>query len=90
MHSEYVVPLIAAIAFPMLLFVGGIAAWQMSKHSDAAEAQNNWRDESLDEWRRERDAEVARARAERLNHLVQYEPRTDEEQQEASRRRAAP
>lgn len=75
-HSGTVVTLIAAIAFPFLLFIGGIAAWQMSKHADAAE-QNTWRDDSLDDWRRERDAEVARARAERLNDLRQYEPPTD-------------
>lgn len=84
-HSGIVVTLIAAIAFPFLLFVGGIAAWQMSKHADTAE-QNTWRDDSLDDWRRERDAEVARARAERLKELRQYEPPTEEAQQDTARR----
>lgn len=83
---EYVDPitLLAAIAFPMLLFIGGLAAWQMTRHRQTAEEQQTtWRDDSLDDWMREREAQAERERAERLKHRVQYDPEAPEQQEEA-------
>jgi hypothetical protein len=75
--------------FALLLPVGGVlgawAAWRRQKRSDAtAIDQARWRDDSLDQWRRQRDeqAETDReARAARSD----LEPASTEEREEARR-----
>ena len=58
---------ISAIAIPLLMLVGGIAAWRALKAEDEREDQLGWKDTSLDDWRRERDAEIEEAREQRLS-----------------------
>lgn len=57
---------VLAMMMPFLLGMGGVAAWRASKRSDERERERAaaWRDDSLDEWRREREriAEEERAR----------------------------
>ena len=58
--------IIGAIAFPLLLFVGGIYAWKLSKRENAPKPEKPlWRDDSLDEWRTTREVEIDEARATR-------------------------
>lgn len=47
--------IISGIVFPILFVVGTVAAWRKSKE-DSTPAPTTWRDDSLDDWRRERDA----------------------------------
>lgn len=60
--------LLAAIAMPLLMLVGALAAW-LTRNDNAQRPA--WRDDSLDEWRREREAQ---AEAERLRRLEQQHP----------------
>lgn len=57
---------VLAMMMPFLLGMGGVAAWRASKRSEERERERAaaWRDDSLDEWRREREriAEEERAR----------------------------
>ena len=58
--------IIGAIALPLLMLVGGYYAWKMAKkeshpHADKA----GWRDGSLDDWRKEREAELEQERIQR-------------------------
>ncbi len=60
--------LISAVGLPLLMFAGGIAAWRRSTAKDRDTEAAAWRDDSLDEWRRNREEEqeqerVARAEA---------------------------
>ena len=58
--------IIGAIAFPLLMFVGGIYAWKLSKRENTAKPEKAlWRDDSLDEWRTTREAEINEVRATR-------------------------
>jgi len=51
--------MIMAVGFPLVMAIGGIAAWRMSKNEPQREAEKaQWRDTSLDDWRKQRDAEV--------------------------------
>ncbi|MBI5948078.1 MAG: hypothetical protein HY875_08065 [Chloroflexi bacterium] len=48
--------LISSVAFPLMMVIGAIAAWRISKRENRPEADKAaWRDDSLDDWRRERD-----------------------------------
>lgn len=59
--------MISAIGFPLLLAFGGVAAWMVSKNSDKRESEApKWRDDSLDDWRRARDAAAEAERGERV------------------------
>lgn len=60
--------LLAAIAMPLLMLFGALAAWLTRNDVDQRPA---WRDDSLDEWRREREAQ---AEAERLRRLQEQHP----------------
>lgn len=57
---------ILMMMLPFLLGIGGVAAWRASKRSDEQERERAaaWRDDSLDDWRKEREriAEEERAR----------------------------
>ena len=54
--------------------IGGVAAWRMTKKENATAAEPPaWRDDSLDDWRRERDAaadehRIVREQETRENH----------------------
>ncbi len=48
--------LIVSVAFPFMMAIGAIAAWRISKReNDPTADKPAWRDDSLDDWRRERD-----------------------------------
>ncbi|MEX2081410.1 MAG: hypothetical protein WEC33_07310 [Dehalococcoidia bacterium] len=59
----------SAIVLPALMFFGGLAAWRASRSrqveldSPSGEA---WRDDSMDDWRKERDASAETERIARL------------------------
>ena len=48
--------LLFAIALPILGIAGGIVGWRAAgKHRDIASQANPWQDDSLDDWRKERE-----------------------------------
>jgi hypothetical protein len=57
---------IVAVMMPFLLGIGGVAAWRASKRTEEQDRERAaaWRDDSLDDWRKEREtmAEEERAR----------------------------
>ncbi|MGE3074682.1 MAG: DUF948 domain-containing protein [Dehalococcoidia bacterium] len=57
--------LISAIAFAFLMIFGAIAAWRISKTDSTKQDTPSWRDDSLDDWRKERDEQAEAARASR-------------------------
>jgi hypothetical protein len=80
--------LFAAIGLPVLLFVGGIAAWRMSRKEGSFEPpeQPLWRDDSLDDWRKERDEQAEQERLQRLQAGTGERLRTGKEEQQESQR----
>ena len=53
-----------SLGLPLVMAIGAIAAWRMTrKEAKRDEEPALWRDDSLDDWRRERDAA---AEAERI------------------------
>jgi hypothetical protein len=55
--------LIYSVALSIGLLLAGILAWRLSLRETArTEAKPVWRDQSLDEWRRERELEAERER----------------------------
>lgn len=59
--------LVSAVGFPLLMVAGGIVAWRMAKRDNTVQKDESaWRDDSLDDWRRERDAQAEQERLERL------------------------
>lgn len=54
-----------AIGMPVAMVVSGIAAWRMAKKSNIAPETPTWRDDSLDDWRKERDEQIELERAQR-------------------------
>ena len=69
-------PLLSAIGFPVLMAVGGWYAWRISKREARPEATKAlWRDDSLDDWRTTREAEIDGDRLARLERAdaVQFE-----------------
>ena len=77
--------MLSAIGLPLLMAIGGIAAWRMSRKEDAATIeQPAWRDTSLDDWRKERDAEADVVRAARLQDET-HEGAAAEEKSETQR-----
>lgn len=61
--------MISRIGLPLLMAVGGILAWRktMSGIREEEEHKPQWRDESLDDWRKERDAQIEEERVARLD-----------------------
>ena len=60
--------LLSAIGFPLVMAIGGIAAWRLTKKEAKRESEPaQWRDDSLDEWMKERDAKVDATRQARLS-----------------------
>lgn len=77
--------LVSAVAFPFLMVIGGIAAWRMSKKETTRIETPAWRDDSLDDWRKERDARAEQARAIRPSDPTHLSTGS-EEQQETTKR----
>lgn len=58
--------LLGSVGLPLVLGIGGLLAWRATRaQQERAEQPAVWRDDSLDDWRRERDARLERERAER-------------------------
>ncbi|MGK2966513.1 MAG: hypothetical protein ACSLFM_13050 [Tepidiformaceae bacterium] len=55
------------LGLPLLMAFGAVAAWMMTKDREKrdAEAPAKWRDDSLDDWRQERDAAYLSEREQR-------------------------
>ena len=63
---EMLLFLLTRIGFPLLIVGGAIAAWRMAKADHAPGAEKpEWKDDSLEDWRKERDAAAAAERAAR-------------------------
>jgi hypothetical protein len=78
------ITLLFAIALPVAAVIGAIAAWRMQKHQDVAQTQTKWRDDSLDDWREQREAAAEAERTERASRPDLTEGAT-EEREEARR-----
>ena len=76
------------LALPLLLAVGGIAAWQVSRRDRTREENGaKWRDTSLDDWRKERDAAAEERRATRADEPEEVTGQTEEQATEKRHQR---
>jgi len=73
-----------ALGMPVAMAVSGVAAWRLSKKESQKPETPQWRDDSLDEWRRERDAQAERDRA--LRPTESHIKTGQEEQQEITKK----
>lgn len=74
-----------ALAFPLLLAGGAVAAWRMSKRTPTVDdSAPKWRDDSLDDWRKERD-QMAEERREKRADEPEEITGSGEEQAETKR-----
>ncbi|MCA9843281.1 MAG: hypothetical protein KC482_09330 [Dehalococcoidia bacterium] len=78
---------LVALGLPLVLLVGGIAAWRISRKEGSFEAPEKpaWRDDSLDDWRRERDAQLEQERLQRLEATNERLRTGQEEEQDTQR-----
>ncbi len=76
------VQLLFAVAFPLVMLAGGIAAWRLSKKDTVVPEKPTWRDDSLDAWRNERDSDAERRRLTRASEELTT---GSEEQQETKK-----
>ena len=63
-----ILTLLSSIGLPLAMVIGAIAGWRILKRDQRAEVEqqkNGWRDDSLDDWRRERDERAETERAAR-------------------------
>ncbi len=69
---------------PFLLGMGGVAAWRASKRTEERERERAaaWRDDSLDEWRRERERIAEEERARRAAEVTETRAGSTEERDE--------
>ncbi len=79
--------IISAIGLPLLMAIGGIAAWRMTKKENSTEIEKPaWRDTSLDDWRKQRDADADVERKQRAeNPAALHEGAAAEEQAKTQR-----
>ena len=78
--------MISAVGLPVLMAIGAVLAWRMTKRENKADAEQPlWRDDSLDDWRKERDAEVETERLQRVQEAKQHGGAAAEEQSEKKR-----
>ena len=70
-----------ALAMPVAMFAGGIAAWRASKRQDDPEQTQLWRDDSLDDWRKERDAAAEERRKNRATEEAHLSTGSEEQQE---------
>ena len=55
--------LLFALALPILGIAGGIVGWKAAgKHKDIGKTASGWQDDSLEEWRKERERSAAEER----------------------------
>ena len=78
--------MISAVGLPVAMAVGAIMAWRMSKKENKTDTEPPlWRDDSLDAWRKERDAEIETERLQRIQEAKQLSGAAAEEQSEKKR-----
>jgi len=78
--------MISAVGLPVAMAVGAVMAWRLSKKANKAEIEQPlWRDDSLDDWRKERDADVDAERLQRVQEAKQHGGAAAEEQAETKR-----
>lgn len=80
--------LFAVIGMPLLLAIGGIAAWRIARKEGSFDPPEKaaWRDDSLDDWRREREEQLEQERQQRLEQQGSRRLRTGQEEQQESQR----
>lgn len=58
---------IFSILLTVLMIAGAVFAWRLSKRESLPKSSDEtWRDDSLDDWRRQRDAEIELERQSRV------------------------
>ncbi|MEP7215541.1 MAG: hypothetical protein ABI782_04760 [Anaerolineaceae bacterium] len=78
--------MISAVGLPVAMAVGAVMAWRMSKRENKVETEQPlWRDDSLDDWRKERDVEVEAERLQRIQEAKQHGGAAAEELAERKR-----
>ncbi len=78
--------MISAVGLPVAMAIGAVMAWRMSKKENKADIEPPlWRDNSLDDWRKERDAEIETERLQRIQEAKQPSGAAAEEQSEKKR-----
>ncbi|MBI2767474.1 MAG: hypothetical protein HYX53_16385 [Chloroflexi bacterium] len=61
------ISLFAQLGLPILMAVGAVMAWRISKRENVRDSKpSEWKDDSLDDWRRQRDAAIEAERQARL------------------------
>ena len=71
-----------SLGLPLVMAIGAIAAWRMTrKEAKKEEEPAQWRDDSLDEWLRERDAEADAERVARSTTRAQPTGQAREEKE---------
>lgn len=71
---------------PVAMAFGAIAAWRMSKREPhQQDGTPAWRDDSLDDWRKQRDEEAETIRQQRASEPGQLSGAAAEEQAEKKR-----
>ena len=68
-----------------MMAVGAIMAWRMSKKENILDEKPAWRDDSLDDWRKQRDAEAEAVRDERVSQAADLSGAAAEEKTEKKR-----
>lgn len=67
--------LIGSVGLPLVFGIGGIIAWRARRAQAEREDQPaTWRDDSLDDWRRERDEQLAAERERRAREPQREDP----------------
>lgn len=79
---------ISAIGFGVILAAGGIAAWLVSRKNASFDPpeKKQWKDDSLDDWRREREAALEAERQQRTASAGDHLSTGQEEQQETQQK----
>lgn len=75
----------SAIGLPVMMAIGAIMAWRMSKKENVQDEKPAWRDDSLDDWRKQRDAEAEAVRGERTSQSPDLSGAAAEEKAETKR-----
>lgn len=79
--------LLLGLGMPIAMAVSGVVAWRASKQDSAKPENPTWRDDSLDDWRKERDAAQEEQRATRSTPQARAKTVTgSEEQQETAKK----
>jgi hypothetical protein len=77
---------LSAIGMPLAMVFGAIAAWRLMKHEERREQESiPWRDTSLDDWRRERDARAEVERTARISDESALREGSTEEREDTRR-----